>query len=267
MLEMPKEFYGELKASTEFVKSVPRAWTDNELQWCVDSLQAGFSVKEIANAIGRTEISVQTKLKRKTKTGDSYNDKNRGLKYAANQFFIDTVQPKTVLDVYAGNSFYKTVDGLSVVTNDKDEKFDTDYSLDALRLLCVLYADGKKFDVVDIDPYGSAYECFDLALKMSRKGIVVSFGEWGHKRWKRYDFVRPRYGVSNGDEFVPEAFISEFQRIARVNHKEAVVVDVLQYGNFLRVYFTLEKFKTVEQWDIDIDAEADIVVDGKGNDD
>lgn len=264
MLRMPEEFYGELKTSTEFVKSVPRVWTDNELQWCIDALEAGHTVKEIAAAIERTEISVQVKLKRKTKAGDSYNDKNRGLKYAANQFFIDTVQPKTVLDVYAGNSFYKSVDGLSVVTNDKDDKFDTDYKLDALKLLCTLYAAGKKFDVVDIDPYGSAYECFDLALKMSRKGVVVSFGEWGHKRWKRYDFVRPRYGITNAEGFVPDAFIGEFQRIARVNHKEAVVADVLQYGNFLRVYFTLEKFKTVEQWDIDIKNNTDTLVDGKG---
>lgn len=267
MLQMPDEFYGDLKPSTEFVKSVPRTWTDNELQWCVDSIESGFSVREIAEAIGRTEISVQVKLKRMTKTGDSYNDKNRGLKYAANQFYVDTVQPKTVLDVYAGNSFYKSVDGLRVVDNDKDEKFDTAYHLDALKLLCMLYLDNQKFDVIDIDPYGSAYECFDLALKMSKKGVVVSFGEWGHKRWKRYDFVRPRYGISNADEFVPDAFISEFQRIARVNHKEAVVSDVLQYGNFLRVYFTLEKFKTIEQWNLDNIDEAAIVIDGKGNND
>lgn len=248
-LIMPEEFYGDLKTSTNYVKSVPRSWTDNELKWCLNSLEDGFSISEIAEAIGRTEISVQIKLKRVTKTRDSYNDKNRSLKYAANQFFIDTVQPKTVLDLFAGNSFYKSVEGLSVVTNDKDEKFNTDYKLDALKLLCTLYADGKKFDVIDIDPYGSAYDCFDLALKMSRKGIVVSFGEWGHKRWKRYDFVRPRYGINDAEGFVPDAFINEFQRIARVNHKDAVVADVLQYGNFLRVYFTLEKFKTVEQWD------------------
>jgi hypothetical protein len=247
-LDMPKEFYGELKTSTEFVKSVPRAWTNNELQWCLDSLKSGFTVREISEAIGRTEISVQVKLKRMTKTDDSYNDKNRGLKYAANQFFLDTVQPKTVLDVFAGNSFYKNVEGLTVTDNDKDEKFDTAYHLDALKLLCSFYVEGKKFDVIDIDPYGSAYECFDLALKMAKKGVVVSFGEWGHKRWKRYDFVRPRYGIDGADGFVADAFISEFQRIALLNHKTATVFDVLQYGNFLRVYFVLDRFKTVEQW-------------------
>lgn len=252
MLEMPKEFYGELKNANEFVKSVPRKWTDSEIQWCSDSLKNGYSIREIADAIGRTEISVQVKMKRLTKSSDSYNEKHRDLKYSANQFFIDTIQPKTVLDVYSGNSFYISVEGLNVTTNDKDEKFDTDYHLDALKLLCLLYVDGKKFDLIDVDPYGSAYECFDLALKMAKKGIVVSFGEWGHKRWKRYDFVRPRYGINNIEEFVPDAFILEFQRIARVNHKEAIVSDTLQYGNFLRVYFTLEKFRTVEQWEDEV---------------
>lgn len=247
-LVMPAEFYGELKAGSEYVKSQPRAWTDAEVQWIVEAVANGASIAEVAEAVGRTEISVQVKLKRLSKSADSYNDKNRDLKYAANSFFVDTVQPKSVLDVYSGNSFYKSCDGLTVVDNDKDEKFDTAYSLDALKLLCFLYAEGSKFDVIDLDPYGSAYDCFDLALKMARKGVVVSFGEWGHKRWKRYDFVRPRYAINNAEQFTPDAFIAEFQRIARVNHKEAVVFDVLQYGNFLRVYFILEKFKTVEQW-------------------
>lgn len=248
---MPAEFYGDVKTGSQYVKSSPRVWTDGEVEWILNAVADGFSIADIASAIGRTEISVQVKLKRLSKSDDSYNDKNRDLKYAANSFFVDTIKPKSVLDVFAGNSFYKTVDGIVVTDNDKDEKFDTEFSLDALKLLCVLYADGRKFDVVDIDPYGSAYDCFDLSLKMARKGVVVSFGEWGHKRWKRYDFVRPRYGIDNAEQFVPDAFISEFQRIARLNHKEATVFDVLQYGNFLRVYFTLDRFKTVEQWGSD----------------
>lgn len=244
---MPNEFYGELKRGNAFVKSVPRKWTDGELNWIKNRLDDGFSIGDVANAVGRTDISIQVKLKRLSKSDDSYNDKHREVKYLANASFLDLVNPKSVLDVFAGNSFYR--DRVQkVVTNDKDEKFDTDFHLDSLKLLCGLYADGRKFDVIDLDPYGSAYDCFDLAVKMARKGVVVSFGEWGHKRWKRYDFVRPRYGIAGADDFDADAFISEFQRIARVNHKEAAVSDVLQYGNFLRVYFVLDKFKTVEQW-------------------
>lgn len=247
-LVMPESFYGPLKSGSDFVKSVPREWTADEVEWILQKVDEGFSVKEIAEAVGRTHISVQVKLKRLTKSDDSYNVKHRELKYAANNLFVESLQPKSVLDLFAGNSFYKSFPGIRVVDNDIDEKFDTEFHDDALKLLCRLYADGSKFDVIDIDPYGSAYDCFDLVLKMAKKGVVVSFGEWGHKRWKRYDFVRPRYGVSNADEFVVDAFVSEFQRVARVNHKEATVFDVLQYGNFLRVYFVLDKFKTVEQW-------------------
>ena len=244
---MPAEFYGDVKSGSEYVKSQPRVWTDGEVEWILDAVSNGSSVAEIADAIGRTEISVQVKLKRLSKSDDSYNDKHRQVKYLANQMFLDVVQPKSVLDVFAGNSYYLGKVS-SVTTNDKDEKFDTDYHLDALRLLCQLYVDGSKFDVIDLDPYGSSYDCFDLSIKMARKGMVVSFGEWGHKRWKRCDFVRPRYNIDDLSKFVPDAFIAEFQRIAAANHKNAIVFDVLQYGNFLRVYFKFEPLKIVEQW-------------------
>jgi hypothetical protein len=247
---MPDSFYGTVKSGNEFVKSVPRTWTDAELAWVLQKVDEGFSVSEVADAIGRTEISVQIKVKRASKSDDSYNVKHRELKYSANRFFLSLVNPASVLDVFAGNSFYKDIDGLSVVDNDKDERFDTEFHEDSLKLLCRLYSEGRKFDLIDLDPYGSAYDCFDLSLKMARKAVVVSFGEWGHKRWKRYDFVRPRYGIAGDDDFSVDAFIGEFQRVARVNHKEAVVSDVLQYGNFLRVYFVLNKFKTVEQWGV-----------------
>lgn len=246
---MPREFYGQEKTGSEYVKSTPREWTPDELEWVVSRIESGYSVAEIADAIGRTPISVQIKLKRMTKKSDTYNHKNREMKYAANRMFIEQVNPKTVLDVYAGNSYYKTVDGITVTDNDMDESFETQYSMDALKFLCQMYLDGRKFDVVDLDPYGSAYDCFPLALKMAKKGIVVSFGEWGHRRWKRVDYVRPRYGIQSVDEFTPDAFISEFQKIAIQNHKTATVFDVLQYSNFLRVHFTLEKYKTTEQWD------------------
>lgn len=249
-LKMPDDFIGKTKKISQFTKSVPREWTKNEINWMVEQLDSGSTIDQIAAALGRTKISVQTKIKRMSKNNDDYNSSNRELKYVANKFFIDSINPKTVLDVYAGNSFYSQIENIDVVTNDIDEKFQTDYSLDSLKLLCELYLQGKKFDVIDIDPYGSAYECFDLAIKMAKKGIIVSFGEWGHRRWKRVDFVRPRYGIKSVDEFVPDVFISEFQRIAICNHKTATVFDVLQYGNFLRVYFTLEKYKTTEQWGI-----------------
>jgi hypothetical protein len=111
---------------------------------------------------------------------------------------------------------------------------------------------GKKFDIVDLDPYGSAYDQIDLALKLAKKGLVISFGEWGHKRWKRFDFVKPRYGIEQDYDFANgHKFIQEVQRIALCNKKDAVPVIQMQYSNFFRVYFVLSEKKITEQWQKD----------------
>ena len=153
--------------------------------------------------------------------------------------------------MYAANSYYKQYSEIKVTDNDSDSRFHTMYNEDALKLLCKLYAANEKFDVIDLDPYGSAYDCFDLVMKLAKKGIAISFGEWGHKRWRRYDFVRPRYGITNNEEFIENAFIAELQRIARLNHKELEVLESLQYSNFCRIYFKINKLKITEQWDIE----------------
>jgi len=231
-------------------KTNARPWTEDEIKWSLEKKAEGFSNLEIASALGRSEISLQIKLKRQTKSNDSYNAKYRELKYLANESFLHIVSPEKVLDVYAGNSWWDTkVD--TCWSNDKDKSFVTDYNMDAFDLLCAMYREGESFDVIDLDPFGSAYECFDFSFRMATKGIVISFGEWGHKRWKRLDFVKPRYGIESLEDFTHEPFIREAQRIARLHKKMATVVDVLQYSNFLRVYFTLTPFKETSQWGTD----------------
>lgn len=247
-LEVPSEFIGQYKKSGGYTSTTPREWTEQELNWALEQRQAGYSVKQIAEALSRSEVSVQIKLKRNGKTSDTYNEPNREKKYKANLAFAELVKPRSVLDAYAGNSWWQS-NGYSTVTNDIDEKFDTHYHDDSLRVLCDLYASNERFDLVDLDPYGSAYDCFDLAIKLSKKAVVVSFGEWGHKRWKRFDFVKPRYGIQSVDEYGNgERFIAEFQRIAACNKRHAEPVTVIQYSNFLRVYFTLSDIKITEQW-------------------
>ena len=248
-LKMPIQYYGEVQTGSGFTKSSPRVWTLEETAWVQEANKNGHSAKDIAEAIGRTHVSVMVKLKRLGKKQDTYNDANREIKYQANQRFVDLIKPKTLLDLYAANSYYKQHPEIVLTDNDSDTRFHTQHNQDALKLLCKLYADNERFDVIDLDPYGSAYECFDLAIKMARKGIVISFGEWGHKRWRRYDYVRPRYGITNNDEFVDQAFITEMHRIARLNHKQLEVAESLQYANFCRVYFKISKLKITEQWD------------------
>lgn len=248
-LEAPVEIFGEVKKSGGYTKTAPREWTDLEVDWLLKNKKLGYSNKELAKALDRSDVSIQIKLKRLTKTNDSYNDKNREDKYAANKEFFELVKPKSILDVYSGNSYWKNIQE-ATVTNDKDNKFNTDYHLDSLDLLCEMKLRNKKFDLVDLDPYGSAYDCFDLAIKLAKSAIIVSFGEYGHKRWKRFDYVEPRYKIKELDDFENvEYFIHEFQRIAACNKKLAEPKITLKYGNFIRVYFLLSDRKITSQWE------------------
>lgn len=248
-LEAPAGIIGQLKTSGGYTKTVPREWTEAEIAWALEHKKIGYSVEALSEALGRSAVSVQVKLKRLTKIADNYNKENRDEKYQANQRFMEMISPTSVLDVYAGNSWWKKA-GNQTVTNDKDERFDTDYSMDALDLLCKMKLEAQKFDLIDLDPYGSAYDQIDLALKLAKKGLVISFGEWGHKRWKRFDFVKPRYGIEVEAHYESgERFIKEVQRLAACNKKLAEPVISLQYSNFFRVYFVLSDKKITEQWE------------------
>lgn len=248
-LTAPDEIIGQLKTHGGYTKTTPREWTGAEIEWALEHKKIGYSVDALAKALGRSSVSVQVKLKRLGKSADAYNRDNRAEKYEANQKFLEMLSPRTVLDVYAGNSWWKS-QGLDVTTNDKDTRFETDYSLDALDLLCQMKLESRRFDLIDLDPYGSAYDQIDLAVKQAKKGLIVSFGEWGHKRWKRFDFVKPRYGIESEADFGRgERFIQEVQRIAACNKRQAEPVIALQYSNFFRVYFLLSDKKITEQWE------------------
>ena len=178
------------------IKSIPRKWTDSNIKELLD-LKKNKTIKEISKIINRTETSINIKLKRLKLKNDTYNEKHREDKYNTNKLFLDLIKPKSILDVYAGNSYYKKNTNIKVVDNDIKGK-ETDYKLDALDFL--ILNKNKKFDLVDLDPYGSAFDCFDLALKIAQKGLIITFGEYGHKRWKRKDFIEHRYNINNLDE-------------------------------------------------------------------
>jgi hypothetical protein len=237
-----------LALKTSYTKTEPKKWFQEEIKQLQDLKRNGSSVAEIAKILGRSEISIQVKLKRLSKNKDTYNKNNRLQKYSTNQEFFELLQPTSVLDLYAGNSWYKDK-ASTLITNDLDKSFQADYNQDALRLLCLLYLENKKFDLVDLDPFGSAYECFDLAMKLAKKGIVISFGEWGHKRWKRLDYVRSRYQINTLEDFIEDKFIQEAHRAARHNKKTLTLFRSIQYANFFRAYFVIEPLKITEQWE------------------
>lgn len=245
--KMPEEYKGENHKNGGYTNSTPREWTQEELAWCQEMLDRGYKSKAIAESVGRTHASVAIKLKRLQKRDGSYNADHVTDKYRVNEAFLKTVKPSTVLDLFCGTkSFWKGFLGDSVVSNDHNADIDADYHMNALECICMLYP--QTFDMVDLDPYGSAYDCFDLAIKMANKALIITFGELGHKRFKRLDFVSRYYGIDNLDDFTLENLIRHVQMIGRRNKKELVPVYTREWRGIGRVWFRIEPIKIIEQW-------------------
>lgn len=246
---MPEEYKGAYLTKTEYIKNTPRKWTKLEVKWCEDLSNKGYSYDNIAKSIGRQPISVSIKMKRLSKKNGSYNAKHIQEKYKTNDEFIEFLKPKSILDVFCGKqSVYKNKAN-KVITNDIDKNIDANFNTDALKLLCHMYYVGEKFDFIDLDPYGSASECFDLAIKLATKGIAITFGEMGHKRFKRLDYVKRHYNITTFEDFTTDRLIEEAQKIALKNKKELEIFKKCEWNGISRVWFIIKSKKITEQWD------------------
>lgn len=172
---MPEEYKGEMKKGTGYTKSQPRRFTAEEIAWIKQMRSEGYSDEEIALSTGRTAIAIGIKLKRIGKKNGTYNEHHVAEKYALNQRFAEIIGASSLLDLYCGEKSWWKNSGLvtSVTTNDIEKSYDADYHERAERLIHKLYYIGCKYDVIDLDPYGSAYECFDLAVKMATKDLSL----------------------------------------------------------------------------------------------
>jgi hypothetical protein len=247
---MPSEYKGEHTKNGGLTKFQPRKWTEKEIEW-VNMLKAkGFNTKQIAECIDRDVTQVSIKIKRLGKKSMTYNQGHFEEKFAVNYDFVKEIKPKSVLDVYAGfASVYKKLNCDNVMSNDKNEKSNTEYHLDALDFVCQMYLDKRKFDLVDLDPFGSAYDCFDLAIKIAKKGLVITLGELGHKRFKRLDFVRRYYGIETLEDFTTDNLVKHIIKIGERNKKTLIPIYVKDWRNIARVYFKIEQLKITEQWE------------------
>lgn len=258
---MPEEYFGKISLMREEVRAMQRRssvevrkWTPEEIQWVRDRLDDGYSVPSVAKAVNRTPTAIGIKMKRLKKTNDDYNEHHRAKKYAMNQRIIDAIKPTTVLDVYGGvESWYR--DKIpDVQSNDMDARFADahDWQSDAFQLLTGLYSEkpSRSWDLIDLDPYGSAFENFDLAIRMADRCLVITFGELGHKRWKRLDFVRSAYGIEDIDDLTTENMIYKVQHMGMLHKKKLVPFEVEEYHNISRVAFRIEPFLQTEQWSV-----------------
>lgn len=248
---IPSGFIGATRGSCGYTNSDPREWTDEEISWIRRLKEDGYTLSEIAESVGRTETSVSIKLKRIGKSNEGYNEKHRAEKYAANLEFYNAYKPKTILDAYCGTErwWHNNCPQSTVVSNDADNGISADYNLPAEKLVAKLYSENMTFELIDLDPFGSGYDCFDLALRMATRCIIVTFGEMGHKRWKRLDFVRRYYGIENLEDFTTPTLVEHFIRIGWRHKKECVPVIVKEWPRISRVYFEIRPMKITEQWE------------------
>jgi tRNA G26 N,N-dimethylase Trm1 len=242
-MKMPNEYKGKMLKSGGITLNQPRKWTEKEIEWCNDLKDKGYSIKEIANSIDRDILQVQIKMKRISKKENTYNQKHIEDKYFYNELFLNEIKPKNVLDLFSGAYSYYLDKVDEVYTNDIQTKFNTYYNEKAEKLVCKLYYENCSFDLIDIDPFGSAFDCFDLSIKMAKKGLVITFGEMGHLRFKRTDYVNKFYGIDTIEKFTIENLIEVVLKIGLRNRKKLTPIYVRNYQNISRVYFKVEKVK------------------------
>ena len=243
---MPDEYKGVENKKGGYTTTTPRKWTEKEIEWTKGLIAKGYSNKDIAVSLDRSITSVSIKVKRLGKKENTYNQGHIQEKYDLNNRFLEAIKPISVLDLYTGEkNFYRNY---NATTNDINENIEANYHDDALKIACKLYSEGKKYDLIDLDPFGSAFDCFDLAIKMAQKGLVITLGELGHKRWKRLDYVSRYYDIYDLTDFTIENLIKVIQKIGLRNKKKLVVWEYREWRNIGRVYFKIEDIKIVSQW-------------------
>lgn len=239
--QMPVEYKGKEKTKTHLTKNTPREWTQKEIQWVEMLLLKGLTTKQIAESIDRDALQVSIKIKRLAKkNGVTYNENHRDDKYFYNDLFLSEIKPKSVLDLYAGAYSYYEDKIEELYTNDINKTFNTYYSENAEKLVHKLYYENNVYDLIDIDPFGSAHECFDCCVKMAKKALIITFGEMGHIRFKRLDYVNRIYGINRIEDFTINNLIDYVVKIGYKNKKTLMPIYIRKYRNISRVYFKIE---------------------------
>ena len=222
------------------IKSEPKSWSDVEIEKLLELKKNGSSFEGISIALNRTPYSCNRKYYKLMKKLDKYNDKHRDDKYNYKLDFINQVQFDTILDAFSGGvSWWKTNTNLKVIDNDI-KIIGADYKLDAFDFL---YQNRKKkFDVVDLDPFGSAYDCFDLALQIAEKGLIITFGEIVGRRFNRMDFVEHRYDITRIEDFTTNKLSRYIEQRGLIYRKKLIPIIKAEMTNISRVYYRIEKF-------------------------
>ena len=185
--------------------------------------------------------SIDYKRKKENLKNRNYNSDHIIEKQEINAQFIEKIQPRTVLDLYCG--YGTSYIGCDVTSNDINPKYDADYHMDAYKLICKLYGENNKYDFIDLDPFGSAYDCFDLAIKMANKGLAITFGEMRNYSFGRFENIWAMYDIKNREEFTIENILRKVMRLGYRNKKELIIFQKKDWRNISRVWFIVKPFK------------------------
>jgi DNA (cytosine-5)-methyltransferase 1 len=241
----PKELKKDIKKSQHktFVLKT-RDWSQEEEDWAWDLYKEGYNYNQIAYSLDReSSSSVPIKMKRLKKKYGEYNDPHKEDKYEKNKHFIALFDNKnlTVLDCFCGDTkFYNNL-CKTVHNNDINKSIVCDTNLDANDLLLNLIKENKTFDVVDLDPYGASIIYLDNALKVATQGLVMTLGEYGHKRWKRLDFISKHYDINVIEDLTIDNLIDNIIKKAKDKNITLTPVLVGKYNHIGRVWFTIRK--------------------------
>lgn len=234
----------------QIIKTTPQKWTVEEEEQLYKEYNQGKTIKDLQKIHNRSYASINAKLKRIKQKKGTYNQPHADEKNLINKQFIQEIQPRTILDLYS-NRGTLAYNGLDVYRNDINKEFNLESNRDALVCLCDLYSQKRQFDLIDLDPYGGGYDCFDLAIKMAKKGLCITFGELGAKRWGRLDYVQYRYGFNSLNDFTLENMVTHVQHIGLRNKKKLEIFSIKEWNSIGRVWFIVKPFKEYGQWDLD----------------
>lgn len=215
-------------------------WTVEEENWIWDLYEKGYSYGEICQSVSRNVNSISIKMKRLKKKKDLYNEKHRESKYLLNNEYLDYMGNKieTVLDVFCGHKmFYK--ERYNTLSNDINTNIDCDSHYDVDFCLDKCIENNCHFDLVDLDSFGATIQYLEKALIIANRGLIMTLGEVGHRRWKRLDFISKYYDIDKVEDITMERMIENIIRIAKERGVFLKVIRYADWGNIGRVWFEI----------------------------
>lgn len=212
-----------------------------EIDYILQERNKGVTIREISKVLGRSLASVKSKCIEIQKKSGTFGTKHRNEKYQENWNYLKenfTTTP-SVLDAYAGEiSWWETMLGPgNVVTNDTNKSYSTTYHLPAQTLMKELVKEEKTYDIVDLDPFNSPYKCFDNAMKIAKKGLIMTFGD-KLGLICNLKLATCRYGCQ---KYVEDDIIAFYiLRARKLHRKKLILVGFEKWRMLWRAWFIIE---------------------------